>query len=96
MQGARSQQVLHFFLQLELLSLEFLKSQGVGSRPSVLVQDFAFEGLVTRTEFTNTGFDSHDRASMLLALEVNTRSEGLSDHKRVRAGYKGLAPIAQA
>jgi hypothetical protein len=40
------------------------------------------------TELTNTGFYGHDQASMLLALAVNTRSIGLSDHKRVRTQFK--------
>jgi hypothetical protein len=33
---------------------------------------------------------------MLFALEVNTRLDGLSDHKPVRAKYKALAPVARA
>jgi hypothetical protein len=95
-QKARPAEGFHLFLQFEFLSLEFLESQGVRSRPSVLVLDFAFQGLVSDTEFTNTGFDGHEGASMLIALEVNTPARRVSDHKPVRGDYKALAPVAWA
>ena len=50
----------HLFLQLELLSLEFLESEVVGGGPSKFVLNGFFERLVAGSEFTNPGFQRHD------------------------------------
>jgi len=58
-----SAQGFHFFLEPELLSLQFLESYFVGGGPTQFILNGLFERLVTRSEFTDPGFHGHDVTS---------------------------------
>jgi hypothetical protein len=57
---------LDFFLEAELLSLQLAQAETVEGGAAQFFGDCALERLVTDAKFTNTGFDCHDRASMLI------------------------------
>ncbi len=52
-------------LKAQLSSLQIFQSNGVGGGSTQFVFDRSLKGLVTYAKFTNTGFDGHDRGSML-------------------------------
>tara|TARA_R100000935_G_scaffold11174_5_gene22443 strand:- start:7767 stop:7976 length:210 start_codon:yes stop_codon:yes gene_type:complete len=56
-------QGLHFFLQLELSSLEFLKAEVVSRGASHFVLDRLVQVLMARSKLTDAGFNGHRYAS---------------------------------
>ena len=77
-----ARRLVHLFLQLELLSLEFLEPDVVRGGPAHFVLNRVFQGLVAGSEFTDPGFQRHDvwPPCCWIPGTVNTRYARLSDH----------------